>query len=339
MDILKKIIDTAKAKNAAAVFAEGDEERTLEAAVRLAKEGVCKAYAVAEKTALIEETAKRKSLDISWLSMIEPSPDLIRKDVLEKFVRSRRDRGVSKEEAERQVFDPLFFSALFLESGTADTCVAGARSETADVLRAALQCVGTSPDIKLVSSFFLMIPPENHPICTMPVLYSDCAVNPAPGAMALRDIAVETIKTFKALFPAETARAAFLSFSTKGSAQHINLNKIREAVEETKKFFANDPAVKIDGEMQFDAAVVPEIAKRKAPDSPLEGKANIFIFPDLNSGNIAYKLTERFAGFKALGPVLQGVGKPFSDLSRGCTSEDIYNITAVTLLGAKRTIL
>jgi len=334
MDMLKKIIDLAKAKNGAAVFAEGDEERTLEAAVRLAKEGICKAYAVAKKTSLIEETAKRKSLDISWLKMLEPSPDLIEKVVLDKFIKSRVDKGSSKADAEGLVLDPLHFSALFLESGKADTCIAGARSDTADVLRAALQCVGTSPDVKLISSFFLMIPPENHPTCTMPVLYSDCAVNPAPGALALKDIAVETVKTFKNLFPAETARVAFLSFSTKGSAQHIVLNKIREAVEATKEFFGDDQSVKIDGEMQFDAAVIPEIAKRKAPGSPLEGKANVFIFPDLNSANIAYKLTERFAGFKALGPVLQGVGKPFSDLSRGCSTEDIYYITAVTLLGA-----
>jgi len=256
--------------------------------------------------------------------MLEPSPELIEKGVLDKFVGSRIEKGVARQEAERLVFDPLYFSALFLESGKADACIAGARSDTADVLRAALQCVGTSPDVKLISSFFLMIPPENHPICTMPVLYADCAVNPAPGAVALTDIAVETIKTFKKLFPAETARAAFLSFSTRGSAQYIGLNKIKEALEATKIYFAQDPSVKIDGEMQFDAAVVPEISKRKAPGSPLEGKANVFIFPDLNSANIAYKLTERLAGFKALGPVLQGVGKPLSDLSRGCTSEDIF---------------
>jgi len=255
--------------------------------------------------------------------------------VKDKFIKTRKDKGTSKDEAQRLVLDPLHFAALFLESGKADACIAGARSDTGDVIRAALQCVGTSPDVTLISSFFLMIPPENHPICTMPVLYADCAVNPAPGALALKDIAVETIKTFKILFPVETARVAFLSFSTKGSAQHININKIREAVEETRNFFAGDSAVKIDGELQFDAAVMPEIAKRKAPNSPVEGKANIFIFPDLNSGNIAYKLTERFSGFKALGPVLQGTAKPFSDLSRGCSVEDIYNITAVTLLGAK----
>ena len=337
MDILKRIIDLAKAKNATAVFAEGDEERTLEAAVRLAKEGVCRVYAVAEKTALIEETAKRKSLDVSWISMIEPSAGLLEKNVLDKFIKSRKDKGVEKEEALRMAMEPLHFAALFLESGKADTCIAGARSDTADVIRAALQSVGTTQDVKLVSSFFLMIPPENHPICTMPVLYSDCAVNPAPGALALKDIAVETIKTFKRLYPAETARVALLSFSTKGSSRQMSLDKIREAVKDTKGFFESDQSVKIDGELQFDAAVMPEISKRKAPESPVEGKANIFIFPDLNSGNIAYKLTERFAGFKALGPVLQGTAKPFSDLSRGCSAEDIYYITAVTLLGAKGT--
>jgi len=335
MDMLKKIISLAKSKNAAVVFAEGDEDRTLEAAVKLAKDGICKSFVVAKNTGLIEETAKRKSLDTSWITMLTPSIDLLDAERYNKFIKSRTDKGVAREDAERFALDPLYFSALFVESNKADAGIAGARSDTADVIRAALHCVGMSTDVKLISSFFLMIPPENHPVCTMPALYADCAVNPVPGAVALKDIAVATVQTFKRLFPGETARAVFLSFSTMGSAKHPVLEKIREAVKDTKEFFENDQLVKIDGELQFDAAVMPEISKRKAPGSPIEGKANIFIFPDLNSANIAYKLTERFGGFKALGPVLQGLGKPFSDLSRGCSVEDIYNITAVTLLGAK----
>jgi phosphate acetyltransferase len=335
MDILKRIISLAKSKNASVVFAEGDEERTLEAAVKLAKDGVCKSFVVAKNTGLIEETAKRKSLDTSWVTILTPSVELLDQERYSKFIKAKVAKGGALQEAEQLALDPLYFSALFVDSGKAEAGIAGARSDTANVIKAALHCVGMSPDIKLISSFFLMIPPENHPVFTMPVLYSDCAVNPAPGALALKDIAVATVQTFKRIFPGETAREVFLSFSTMGSAKHPVLDKIKEAVKETKVFFENDQLVKIDGEMQFDAAVMPEISKRKAPGSPIEGKANIFIFPDLNSANIAYKLTERLAGFKALGPVLQGLGKPFSDLSRGCSVEDIYNITAVTLLGAK----
>lgn len=337
MDILKRIIDLARAKSAAVVFAEGDEERTLEAAVRLAKDGICRSFVVAQDAKLIEDTAKRKSLDISWVTMLVPSAGLLDEEVYGKFVAARVAKGLAKADAEKLVLDPLYFSALMVESNKAEAGIAGARSDTGDVIRAALACVGTASGIKLISSYFLMIPPENHPVFTMPVLYADCAVNPAPGALALKDIAVETVDTFKCLFPGETAKAAFLSFSTKGSAKHASLQKIIEAAEATKEHFGGDTAVKIDGEIQFDASVMPEIAKRKAPGSPLEGKANIFVFPDLNSGNIAYKLTERLAGFMALGPVLQGLGKPFSDLSRGCSVEDIYNISAVTLLGSKKT--
>jgi phosphate acetyltransferase len=180
-----------------------------------------------------------------------------------------------------------------------------------------------------------MVPPSGHPVIKEPVIYSDCGVNPDPGALGLRDIAVASVKSFKSLFPQRPAKAAFLSFSTKGSAQHAMLKKITDAVASTQAYFKEDPSVLIDGELQFDTAVIADIAKRKAPQSKIQGDANIFIFPDLNAGNICYKVTERLGGFTALGPIIQGAGAPINDLSRGCSVRDIYYVAVVTLLQSR----
>jgi phosphate acetyltransferase len=186
--------------------------------------------------------------------------------------------------------------------------------------------------IKLISSFFLMIPPENHKTVKEPVLFADCGVNPDPSHLGLTDIANATIRSYKKLFPQKTVNTAFLSFSTKGSAKHKILDKITEAAGLTKKLFENDKSVNIDGELQFDAAVMENVAKRKAPDSKVAGKTNVFIFPDLNAGNIGYKMAERLGGFQALGPIIQGLALPVSDLSRGCSADDIYMVSAIMLL-------
>jgi len=177
-----------------------------------------------------------------------------------------------------------------------------------------------------------MIPPAGHKVIEEPVLFADCGVNPDPSPLGLKDIANATIKSFKKLFPEREANAGFLSFSTKGSAKHKSLDKVIEAVELAKKHFENDKSVNIDGEMQFDAAVIAEIGKRKAPDSKAAGKVNIFIFPDLNAGNIGYKMAERLGGFQALGPIIQGLALPVSDLSRGCNADDIYMVSAIMLI-------
>lgn len=236
--------------------------------------------------------------------------------MLERFIEGRVKKGLSRDAALALALEPLQFAALYVASSKADAFVAGARSDTADVLRAAIHGAPLAPGVKLISSYFLMVPPAGHPVAKGPLLYADCAVNPVPGALALKEIAVETVKSFKRLFPKETARVAFLSFSTKGSAKHQSLNKIIEASAAVKELFSHDPSVLIDGEYQFDSALVPSVARRKAPDSPIQGDANILIFPDLNAGNICYKMTERFAGFKAVGPVIQGLTRTFSDLSR-----------------------
>lgn len=332
MSVLDQIVRQAKALKGTVIFAEGDEDRTLQAAVNLVKDGICNVYVVSAGSEQINNTAFKNGLDISGLNILIPSVDLLNKKVFAGFIGKRIEKGLSKEEAADLALKPLYFAALYLASGKADACVSGARSNTAEVIRAALHGIGMAPGVKFVSSFFLMVPPEGHPLIKKPLLYADCAVNPSPGSFCLKDIAVATINNFKKLFPGEQVKAVFLSYSTKGSAGHSNLKKIREAVDLTKQHYENDAYVMIDGEMQVDAAVEPLVASRKAPGSPVAGAANVFIFPDLNSGNICYKITERFAGFKAIGPVTQGLAMPCSDLSRGCSSDDIYHVAAITLL-------
>lgn len=337
MDIPGSIIARAKTVQGTVVFGEGDEERTLTAAARLANDGVCRTIAVCMQKEDAEKTAAALHLDISRVEILVPSIDLLDQDVLNLFVQMRADRGFFEAEALRQALEPLYFSALYVKSGKATCFIAGARSDTADVLRAVLYGIGMMNGVKVISSFFLMVPPKDHPVAIKPVIFADCAVNPEPGAAALKDIAAASVLSFKCLFPGQEAKVAFLSFSTKGSADTAGLRKLREAVRMTQEQFRADTSVVIDGEFQFDAAVIPSIAERKAKGSPIGGEANIFIFPDLNAGNIGYKITERYGLFAAVGPVLQGTAQPASDLSRGCSVNDIYNVAAITLLQSRCT--
>lgn len=335
MDILKKFIAEAKKVNGSVIFPEGDEERTLAAAARLAKDGICKPFVVAAQREIIEKTASKNKLDISGIEIIVPNENLLKPEIREAFTERMLQKGKSADDVLKLIREPLYFSALYVKSDKASACVAGARSATADVLRAAIYGIGVSPGTGLISSFFLMIAPDNHPLVNRPIIYADCAVNPDPGSSGLTDIAVSSVKSFKVLFPGEESRVAFLSFSTKGSAEHPSLKKIREAVKNTTEYFKDDNLVKIDGEMQFDAAIVPSVAQKKSPGSLIGGNANIFIFPDLNAGNICYKVTERLGLFTATGPMMQGLAKPMNDLSRGCSIEDIYNVAAISVLRSR----
>jgi len=330
--MLRQFVHKAKNIKGAVFFAEGDEERTLEAAVRLVRDEVCRVIVTAQTTTAVERLARRKKLDISGLRVMAPSLDAITEEALQRFVQHQVRKGFSEKHAREVALTPLNFAALATASGAANSLVAGARADTSDVLRAAIHGIGSGHGTRLLSSFFLMLPPAGYPLAKGPLLYADCAVNPDPGAPALCEIARATINSFKLLFPSEKARVAFLSFSTKGSAEHSVLQKIRQAAAAAQKNFQSDSGVLIDGEMQFDAAIVPAVAARKAPGSPVGGAANILIFPDLNSANICYKMTERLGRFRALGPVLQGVRKPVSDLSRGCSVDDIYYVAVLTLL-------
>jgi phosphate acetyltransferase len=331
MTIFEKFIEQAKKVKGTVIFAEGDEDRTIQAAARLKKDGICEVILVGEKDG-ITAAAKKAGADVSDISLLKPSLEEIDKPVLDNFIKNRIKKGVSEEEAKKLVMDPLYFSALYVSSGKANGCVAGARSDTADLLRAAIHGIGTHENVKLISSFFIMVPPEGHKLLKNPVFFADCAVNPQPNSAALQDIAVSSINNFKRFFPGEKVKAAFLSFSTKGSSDNKDLGPIKDAVELTRSFFLNDKDVLIDGEMQFDAAVVKEVGKKKAPGSEVAGDANVFIFPDLNSGNICYKAVERLAGFQAIGPIVAGLKYPMNDLSRGCSVDDIYYVSVITLL-------
>ena len=332
MDIRKHILDLASKSGGKVILPESSDIRILKAAQMLVKDKIASVVLPASDISTVEAAAASAGVNLRGVEIIQIDRALIDEKIIEDFVSARVKKGMNPEEALNLLKMPLYFSMMYLKSKKCDACVCGAVYDTADVLRASLQTIGTMEGIKLISSYFLMIPPENHKTIKEPVLFADCAVNPEPVASGLKDIANATVQNFKKLFPGQTANAAFLSFSTKGSAKHKMLEKITEAVALTKQHFEGDKLVNIDGELQFDAAVMPEIAKRKAPDSKVAGQANIYIFPDLNAGNIGYKMAERLGGFQALGPIIQGLALPVSDLSRGCSADDIYFTSAIMLL-------
>ncbi|MCA8941843.1 MAG: phosphotransacetylase [Planctomycetes bacterium] len=255
--------------------------------------------------------------EVVWVE--DPTRDTRFDEVASHIFARRRHKGVDEAKATALASDPLYFAASLVGIGHADASVAGAAHATADVIRAGIHCVGTAPDSPLVSSFFLFVRDAET------LSYADCGVVPDPDPDQLAAIAFATARNHEKL-TGETARVAFLSFSTKGSADHPRVDKVRAAL---ARFRAQHPRIAADGELQFDAAYVESVAERKAPDSEVAGSANVFIFPDLDAGNIAYKITERLGGFRAFGPLIQGLARPCLDLSRGCTPEDIVEVAVI----------
>ncbi|AKL98647.1 phosphate acetyltransferase [Endomicrobium proavitum] len=332
MDIRNHILNLAKKINGTVILPESADARVLTAAQLLVKEGIAKVVLPAQDVEAVKKAAADANVDISKMEVVKIDRALLDEKKVEAFVAARSKKGMTPEDALKLLNHPLYFSMMYLKSGKANACVCGAVYDTADVLRSSIHVVGTAEGIKYVSSYFLMIPPEGHKVVKEPVLFADCGVNPDPDALGLKDISVSTAQNFKKLFPNRNANVALLSFSTKGSAKNQMLQKVIDATHLLKEHFKDDKTVNVDGELQFDAAIMPEVGKRKAPDSAVAGKANIFVFPDLNAGNIGYKMAERLGEFQALGPIIQGLALPVSDLSRGSKADDIYLVSAIMLL-------
>jgi phosphate acetyltransferase len=332
MDIREHILGLAKKVKGKVILPEGFDTRVLKAAEMLTKNGIASVVLPVDNIEDVKKTADNAGIDLNGIEIINIDQTLLDNKKVSDFVIARTKKSLSEHNALALLKNPLYFSMMYLKSGKCDACVGGAVYDTADVLRASLHVIGAAEGIKVISSYFLMIPPANHNIIKDPIMFTDCGVNPDPQTLGLKDIAVSTVENFKKLFPGKSANVAMLSFSTKGSASNKVLDKVLEATKLTQEYFKGQSDVNVDGELQFDASVVPAVGQRKAKGSAVAGKANILVFPDLNSGNIGYKIAERLGGFQALGPIIQGLSLPVSDLSRGSSAEDIYLISAIMLL-------
>ncbi|MFH1699261.1 MAG: phosphate acetyltransferase [Candidatus Zixiibacteriota bacterium] len=327
MNVLDQIKDKARSLGRRVVLPEGTEERTIIAAKGLIEQNITKVTLLGE-IEKVKILCGQNGLDPESVSIIHPesSPDF--DACVELLLERRKDKGMTRDDAAELMKQELFFGAAMVKSGKADASVAGAVNTTGNVLRAALYVIGLAEGINTLSSCFLMTLPKFLETEEKVFTFADCAVVPNPNPKQLASIAASSADTMKKL-TGEKPKVAFLSFSTKGSAKHSDIDKVLEALEIFKNKY---PGIEADGELQLDAAVIPSIGQRKAPGSAVAGNANVLIFPDLDAGNIGYKLTQRMAGATATGPIIQGLEVPANDLSRGCSAEDIIDVSAIAVV-------
>lgn len=332
MDFIQIIKEKARADIQTIVLPETNDLRTLQAAHSALQEKIAKIILIGEE-AEIKQRAKEHNLQLDTAEFINPASCDMLESYVELFVKLRAHKGLSEKSARALLLEnPLYFGVALVKSKKANGMVAGAINSTADVLRASLQILGTKKDSKLVSAFFLMIVPQCDYGENGIFIFADSGLVQNPNAQELASIAIDSAKSFEALV-GKKALVAMLSHSTKGSAKHSDVDKVIEATRIVK---VEAPEIALDGELQLDAAIVPSVGQSKAPDSPIAGNANVLVFPDLDAGNIGYKLVQRLAKAEAYGPITQGIGGAVNDLSRGCSSEDIVGVIAITALQAQQ---
>ena len=327
MELFNTLKDKAVACKQRIVLPESTEYRTLQAANQVIAEGIADIILIGEPSDIYAKTEALCLTHINQARIVNPNDPAQIEKYAEIFFELRKSKGITMDEARTKAKDPLYLGCLLIKAGEADGQVAGAKNTTGNVLRAAFQVIKTAPGISAVSGAFLMLLPPGLPYGTDGMLvFADCAVIPAPKAEELAQIAISTAKTARDIAGIEP-RIAMLSFSTKGSASHEVVAKVVKATQLAREA---DPTLAIDGELQADAAIVPSVGLSKAPGSTIAGKANVLVFPNLEVGNIAYKLVQRIGGAQAVGPILQGLARPVNDLSRGCSPEDIYKTIIIT---------
>ena len=331
MSFIDQIKQRAKNEIKTIVLPEATDVRILEAAQIVKNEGYAKVILVGQEEK-VRELAKEKSIDIGDTQIIDPEKSDKINEYANTLYELRKNKGMTEEQAKQLVLVPVYYGMIMVKLGKADGLVSGAAHSTSDTLRPALQILRTAPGTKLVSAFFVMVVPNCEYGANGTFVFADCGLNEEPNPEALSEIAISSSKSFEQLV-GEEAKVAMLSYSTYGSAHSASTEKVIEA---TKLVKEKIPELLVDGELQLDAAIIPEVAESKAKGSPIEGKANVLVFPDLGAGNIGYKLVQRLAKAEAYGPLCQGIAKPVNDLSRGCSANDVAGVVAITAVQAQK---